>query len=267
MAYIQADVDIMNQALRRVGAESIVLTDANSPTSKPAKVVTSYYDNTIREVLRLIPWNSAISRAQLTGSADSTTNYAYKYSLSGLLPYSAWKSSTAYKLGDFVINSGKWYVCVKAGTSASSGGPSVTSNSAPEPDNTVNWFYLGSAPTTSVIRTLDINGDDSIPYKIEGTNLYCNESSPVKLRYVSLVSPPFTDSLFVETVVSRLASKICFALCGDPNIAQLLYQEFTVNMALAKQLCVSEDRTDVIDVFALYTQVAQLAIGRNKVEG
>lgn len=267
MPFIQADVDIMNQALRRVGSDSIVLNDANSPSSKPAKVVTSYYPNTIKEVLRLVPWNFTITRASIVGNADSTTNYAYKYSLASLSPNRSWAPSTAYAAGEMIVNNSKLYVCVVAGTSASSGGPSGTSNTTPETDGTAKWFYLMAAPSAPVIRTLDINGDDSIPYKIEGVSLFCNETSPIKLRYISLSQAPFSDSVFVEAVVSRLASKICYAMNGDAQLAQVLYQEFALNMSLAKQLCVAEDKVDVIDMLGLYAQSAQLAISRNKVEG
>lgn len=268
MSYVQADVDVMNQSLRRVGAEAIVISDANSPTSKPAKVVTSYYDNTIKEVLRLLPWNSAVARASVTGVADTTTNYAKVFSLASLFPYPLWKASTAYSVGQMVANTaGKWYVCIVAGTSHAATEITGTTPETVIIDNTVKWMYLGACPSNQLIRTLDINGDDSIPYKIEGSNLFCNETSPIKLRFIRSLSPVFTDSIFNESVVSRLASKICFALSGDAQVAQALYQEFAMNLAIAKQLCVSEDKVDVVDIMELYKQSAQLAVSRNKVEG
>jgi len=263
MSYVQADVDVMNQALRRVGAEAIVLTDANSPTSKPAKIVTSYYDNTIKEVLRLLPWNSAVARASVAGEANSDTSYSKRFSLA-FLP--VWITGVAYAVGQVVSNAAgtKKYVCVVAGTSTTE--PIGTSTTTPEVAG-ATWFYLGSITASLIVRSLDINGDDSIPYKIEGSYLYCNEASPIKLRYIQKISPPFTDSIFNEAVVSRLASKICFALSGDPQVAQALYQEFAMNLAIAKQLCVSEDKVDVVDIMELYKQSAQLAVSRNKVEG
>lgn len=53
----------------------------------------------------------------------------------------AWEASTAYVLGDQVINDGKVYGCVDAGTSAGSGGPTGVTNS--ETDNGVVWTYMG----------------------------------------------------------------------------------------------------------------------------
>lgn len=52
----------------------------------------------------------------------------------------AWASSTAYVVGQKVKNSGNIYICITAGTSAGSGGPSTTSSDIT--DNTAHWKYL-----------------------------------------------------------------------------------------------------------------------------
>lgn len=266
MAYIQADVDVMNMALRRVGSEAIILSDANSPTSKSAKVVTSYYDNTVKEVVRMMPWNLCIARASVTGASDTTTDYDNVFSLSGLFPYPYWKASTSYALGNMILNTaGNRYVCVHAGTSTTSE-VTTTTDETVITDGTAKWVCLGAYSST-LIRTLDINGDSTIPYRIEGTNLYCNETSPIKLRYLKLPTAPFGDPMFVEAVISRLASKLCYAMSGDAQLAQVLFQEYTITLGLAKQLCISEDRGDVIDILALYQQSAALAVRMNKTEG
>lgn len=58
----------------------------------------------------------------------------------------AWVLSTAYTLGDLVENdTGKIYVCVTAGTSAGSGGP--TGTGAGITDNTATWDYVGAEAT------------------------------------------------------------------------------------------------------------------------
>lgn len=54
----------------------------------------------------------------------------------------AWIAATAYAIGDLVTNdSGKLYVCVSAGTSAGSGGPTGTVSGIV--DNGVTWDYAG----------------------------------------------------------------------------------------------------------------------------
>ena len=59
---------------------------------------------------------------------------------------SAWVLSTAYVLGQMAENdTGKIYVCIVAGTSAGSGGPTGTGSSIT--DGTVTWKYIGTLAT------------------------------------------------------------------------------------------------------------------------
>lgn len=56
----------------------------------------------------------------------------------------AWTQSTAYSLGQQVINGGLVFACVVAGTSAATGnGPTGTYGSNSVSDGTVTWTYLG----------------------------------------------------------------------------------------------------------------------------
>ncbi len=54
----------------------------------------------------------------------------------------AWAASTAYALGDRIINGGNVYLCTVAGTSAASGGPTGTTTDIV--DNTVTWNYVSA---------------------------------------------------------------------------------------------------------------------------
>lgn len=53
----------------------------------------------------------------------------------------AWANTTAYVVNDRRTNGGNVYLCITAGTSAGSGGPTTTS--ADITDGTVHWRYLG----------------------------------------------------------------------------------------------------------------------------
>lgn len=53
----------------------------------------------------------------------------------------AWVATTAYVVGDRRTNATRCYVCITAGTSAGSGGPTTTL--ANITDNTVHWRYMG----------------------------------------------------------------------------------------------------------------------------
>jgi hypothetical protein len=54
----------------------------------------------------------------------------------------SWAISTAYNVGDVVKNGNNAYICIQAGTSAGSGGPTAT-NGRTITDNTALWIYLG----------------------------------------------------------------------------------------------------------------------------
>lgn len=79
------------------------------------------------------------SQASVTGSGEIFTTTAD----ATLLATDAWSSSTAYALGARVTNSSQVYVCTVAGTSAGSGGPSIT-DAGTEVDGTVTWAWVGA---------------------------------------------------------------------------------------------------------------------------
>ena len=74
------DTDIVNIALRRIGATRI--TSLASDTSKEAQVARDLFPEVRRDCLNLHTWNFAIKRAQLTASAtDPTFGYDFAYPL------------------------------------------------------------------------------------------------------------------------------------------------------------------------------------------
>ncbi len=74
----------------------------------------------------------------------------------------AWAASTAYLVGDKVLNSNNIYTCTVAGTSAGSGGPSGTSTSIV--DNSVRWDYVesGTSLTTALKGYLTHTADEDL---------------------------------------------------------------------------------------------------------
>lgn len=59
-----------------------------------------------------------------------------------------WQPSTAYIIGQVRVNAGNRYVCIIAGTSASSGGPTGTTSSTIA-DGTASWALVGSNTVTT----------------------------------------------------------------------------------------------------------------------
>lgn len=70
----------------------------------------------------------------------------------------AWVNTTAYVVGDRRTNSSRAYVCITAGTSAGSGGPTTTA--ADITDGTVHWRYVGEG-TAAV--DVDATADETGP--------------------------------------------------------------------------------------------------------
>ena len=78
----------------------------------------------------------------------------------GVTPIYAWTASTAYTSGTVVSKGGSLYRCTTSGTSASSGGPTGTSNSIT--DGTAVWAYsrpaLGAGPAVAPSSTESSSG-------------------------------------------------------------------------------------------------------------
>lgn len=62
----------------------------------------------------------------------------------------SWAGSTGYSVGDRRTNASRAYVCITAGTSAGSGGPTTTSSDIT--DGSVHWRYMGDG--TGAVDTL-----------------------------------------------------------------------------------------------------------------
>ena len=124
------------------------------------------------QVLKLTPeaQNTAVYTLTINGVAFSFTSDAsatVAEVVAGLVAAvnaAAWVATTAYIIGQYVTNdTGKGYVCVDAGTSAGSGGP--TGTGAGIVDGGCIWDYIGVVPavtaadaTTYLTLSADVPG-------------------------------------------------------------------------------------------------------------
>lgn len=69
-------IDLVNTALLRAGCD--VITALDQANSRNARVADTIYDITRQELLRLHPWNFAVTRATLVADA-STPDFGYGY--------------------------------------------------------------------------------------------------------------------------------------------------------------------------------------------
>jgi hypothetical protein len=83
----------------------------------------------------LVPLGTQINTAS-TGDGFATVQNAT------IIAGIAWLAAHAYLAGDRVTNASRMYVCIIAGTSAGSGGPTTTGTAIV--DNTATWRFLGA---------------------------------------------------------------------------------------------------------------------------
>lgn len=74
------------------------------------------------------------------GGKVGCVDQIYGGAMAVLSSIAAWVASTAYVVGQKVTNNSNVYICITAGTSDSSGGPTTTSSDIT--DNTAHWKYL-----------------------------------------------------------------------------------------------------------------------------
>jgi hypothetical protein len=101
--------DIVNIALGRLGAKRIM--DVSDDTNKTARLANTFWDHTVREVLRSHPWNCAKTRVEL-GQLSTAPAFEWDYQyqlpsdflrmvrLNGLL---AWEPEDFYEIEGNVL--------------------------------------------------------------------------------------------------------------------------------------------------------------------
>jgi predicted CXXCH cytochrome family protein len=115
-------------------------------------------------------------------TAAGTTVYFYGYDSSrgfdkyktsesapaAVTPPGAWVASTAYVVGDKVLNGERTYECITAGTSAASGGPTGTGKDIT--DGTAHWKFY-NAGLSFTVRVYDAGTATAPDYRMEITNV------------------------------------------------------------------------------------------------
>jgi hypothetical protein len=95
--------------------------------------------------------NGDIFRKRTPAVGDSPAEY--RCTTNGAACTTAWTISTAYSLNNWVFNGSNVYVCVTAGTSAGSGGPTGTGTGII--DNTVTWDFVDTLAILKGVSSID----------------------------------------------------------------------------------------------------------------
>jgi uncharacterized phage protein gp47/JayE len=94
--------------------------------------------------------DTLVTAGSRVGSATTTAQFATAFD-AVLVALTAWASGTVYAVGDRVTNASRAYVCITAGTSAGSGGPTTTA--ADITDNSAHWRYMGEGVAAGDVAT------------------------------------------------------------------------------------------------------------------
>lgn len=78
--------------------------------------------------------------------------------------------------------------------------------------------------------------DDLLPYRIEGSALLINTDS-VKIEYISQITDTTVfDSLFVEALGKKIASRLAFNLSDNNTLTQFMEQQYRDKIKQARSM-------------------------------
>lgn len=126
----------------------------------------------------------------VSGSVSPVTGGTTTWARGIIVASGAWAISTSYSFGQIVSQNNRYYVCCRAGTSASSGGPgSQTGFGYQDGTTQVNgcaWNYIGPVPSGSTVTgyadfsvSQGVGSDIQLGQTLLSTNTPLNISSLV----------------------------------------------------------------------------------------
>ena len=128
----------------------------------------------------------------------------------------AWAGTTAYKIGQCVTLGGNMYFCSKAGTSASSGGPTGTTYGLNIADGTVIWNYMAAINGVSCQNNAFVN-------------LYIGETSTAGSLTPNIILVGSASQYVVQTQITNMY----LVHASGANIMGGIYAAFTQDTVIS----------------------------------
>jgi hypothetical protein len=218
MALVQAEVDLCNMSLGRIGAKQITLVSCTANTRPEDVQVNLHYEHTRDMLLRSCDWNFAVKRLALV---------------------STWLTGTVYIAGQFIWTNSLLYKCATGHTA----GTFATDLTA------VKWVLVTTRPSFGYSYQYDLpsdclrfRGTDIDKYLIEGKLLLCDDQV-VNIEYIyQCTDTTIWDTMFYEVVVLKLALALLHPLAGTSVVPmrQMLEQELYGVMSRARTITKQE---------------------------
>ena len=254
MALIQAEVDLANQSLGRIGAHQVTLASVTASTRPEDVQVNLHFDQSRNALLRSYEWPFAKTRLRLvsgwlTDTIYTTDQYVWQ---SGLLykcavahtsdvfatdltavkwtlqsTVSAWVTLTVYAVGDVITTNALYYKCLTAhtaGTFATDLAAGKWVATTTKPTNVFGYNYDLPANSLRLVKnflTDSWNWSERHPHSDQyhrwelETNTILTDDDEVDIVYIDTVDDTTKwDSLFTDLFIARLAKRLLGPLTG-----------------------------------------------------
>jgi len=216
MALVQAEIDLCNMSLGRIGAKQIEIGVQGSVEGIQCNL---HFAHTRNSLLRSFNWNFASKRIELVGTWVTATIYTVgQYVWTNSLLY---KCSIAHTAGTFAtdLTAGDWTLVTKR-------------------PYDYDYDYEYDFPS-DYLRLVDADVDD---YAIDGVALLSDEQE-IGIEYIYKVTDTtIWDALFIEVFILKLALNMLHPLAGTDtaSVKQLLELDLREAISKARNVCEQE---------------------------
>lgn len=286
--YAIPEAEICNVALAHIGGEPILNTTEDTKQSRACR---SVYAQTRDELLRIYPFNFATKVAWIPNDEDYASpmdSYTYAY-----------KAEEHVSVAGTGANAGVTITDIGAGLVVDSQliGRKVYGTNIQDNTRVVSVVETAGAQSITVdhpfeaaitafsicipiIKILEIDSNENNIFEAVGggasRRILCNVSSlqedptggddPIdflEMKYVEqVINPAFFDSMFAHALALRIASKICISLTKNPQIKQMIDQEFSSIFLAAKTSSSEEKQIDQPDPWWTDREASQSTASR-----
>ncbi len=232
-------LDICNAALRRCGAENILVGELTVPVSKRAVAVTSQYDITLKELLNDSPWNFATKKVKISLQSKAIVSWSFVgavitlvvavghgyvandvIGVAGLVTTGINPANTSGVKVDSVTAT----TIVYTFTDTPTGTPTVTAVTGYVSASTLFGYKFRYAYPTDKIRVLEL--ENKVPYRAETTGIVCDRSGFIQVKYIWFnEDPTFYSPSFVLALTLKLAEAISYQLVQSASLQGAIASE------------------------------------------
>ncbi len=221
------------------GAVLVALVDFLTVSSTAATkwTVVGSSDGTTAAMDGLNRWTTPTTASVQTTTAPTTNPHSWIILRSGPIN-PLWQATHLYAVGDYVNGlSGGIYVCVQAGTSAGSGGPTT---STPSADGGVQWIWVAPSPAAGGYYMLLSCG-----FAVTAMEAYVNvafSTAGFSLAGVVTAEPTSTDVTYIKSdSTSSTGSTQSVSMVSGSVVGHVLHAYTDDISGIAVWQCVSNN--------------------------